>query len=51
MTEQPDHENANADEKSKGPDGTIPESEDGVGAGVTEEGTSFEPEEPSNEDN
>ncbi|GAA1127978.1 hypothetical protein [Arthrobacter flavus] len=51
MTEQPDHENANADEKSKGPDGTIPESEDGVGAGVTEEATSFEPEEPSDEAN
>ena len=49
MTEQPDHENANADEKSKGPDGTIPESEDGVGAGITEEASSFEPEEPSDE--
>ncbi|MHA7271904.1 hypothetical protein ACX80Z_00585 [Arthrobacter sp. TMT4-20] len=51
MTEQPEPENANADEKSKGPDGTIPESEEGVGAGVTEEASSFEPEEPSDEDN
>ena len=49
MTEQPDHENANADEKSKGPDGTIPESADGGGAGITEEASSFEPEEPSDE--
>lgn len=47
MTEQPDRKDENADEKSTGPDGTIPESEDGVGAGVTKEPTSFEPEEDS----
>ncbi|MHA7277368.1 hypothetical protein [Arthrobacter sp. HLT1-21] len=50
MTEQPNREDINADEKSKGPDGTIPESEDGVGAGVTREPTSFEPEEDADED-
>lgn len=51
MTEQPENDDANADEKSKGPDGTIPESEDGVGAGVTKEASSFEPEEPADENN
>ncbi|MHA7153499.1 hypothetical protein [Arthrobacter sp. TMN-50] len=50
MTEQPNREDINADEKSKGPDGTIPESEEGVGAGVTKEPTSFEPEEAADED-
>ncbi|MBG6181707.1 hypothetical protein [Arthrobacter sp. CAN_A1] len=50
MTEQPNREDINADEKSEGPDATIPESEDGIGAGVTKEPTSFEPEEDTVED-
>lgn len=49
MTDQPNKEDLNADEKSKGPEGTIPESEDGVGAGVTKEPNHFEPEEDSDD--
>ncbi|WP_173400622.1 hypothetical protein [Arthrobacter sp. H20] len=50
MTDQPNQEDTNADEKSKGPEGTIPESEDGIGAGVTKEANNFEPEEDSDGD-
>lgn len=38
-------ERADEQQDAKGPEGTIPGSEDGVGAGVTDEPSNFEPEE------
>lgn len=38
-------DNERKDQNGKGPEGTIPESPEGVGAGSTDEASNFEPEE------
>ncbi|NJC22773.1 hypothetical protein BJ994_001849 [Arthrobacter pigmenti] len=53
MTSEPrDHDKDAQGEESKStePEGTIPNSEDGVGATSTDEPSSFEPEEDPDED-
>jgi hypothetical protein len=49
-TEGTEHQDADDASQGAGPEGTIPDSSDGVAAGSTDEPSHFEPEEDGDED-